>query len=139
MPDVEIKTSKKLMKAMYNAISGGLVEACHDCSEGGFITAISEMAFAGELGVNINADLIKTDDNKMTLAEKLFSESNTRFVVEVSDENSEKFEKILKGFAFEKVGHVTDNQYLVLESKKSKIVIKENIKNLQKAWQKQLF
>jgi phosphoribosylformylglycinamidine synthase len=59
VPDVDIKVSKKLMKAMYDAISSGFVEACHDCSEGGFAAAVSEMAFAGELGAKINADLIK--------------------------------------------------------------------------------
>ncbi len=137
VPDVDIKVSKKLMKAMYNAISSGFVEACHDCSEGGFAAAVSEMAFAGELGAKINADLIKTD-TQMTLAEKLFSESNTRFIVEVSVENKEKFEKMIKGFVFEQIGTVEKEQNLIIESKKSKILVKTKIKDLQKSWQRQL-
>ena len=113
------------------------MESCHDCSEGGLITSISEMAFAGDKGVNINADAIKTSE-KMTIAETLFSESNTRFLVEVSPENIEKFEKLFKNIAVSKIGEVSDDKFLKLESKKSKISVKENIKNLQKAWQKTL-
>ncbi|MBQ4179069.1 MAG: phosphoribosylformylglycinamidine synthase, partial [Elusimicrobia bacterium] len=137
VPDLDVNVSKKTMKTIFNAINEGLLESCHDCSEGGVITAISEMAFAGDKGVSINADAIKTSE-KMTIAETLFSESNTRFLVEVSPENVAKFEKLFKGIAVSKIGEVSDDKFLKLESKKSKISVKENIKNLQKAWQKTL-
>ncbi|MFA7675115.1 MAG: AIR synthase-related protein, partial [Endomicrobiia bacterium] len=89
-------------------------------------------------GINIDADLIKIDDKKMTLAEILFSESNTRFIVEVKPENVSGFEQILKGHIFSKIGQVSNDKNLTLISKKSKVLIKENITNLQKAWQKTL-
>ena len=138
VPSLDIKVSKDLMKKINTAITKGLIESCHDCSEGGLITSISEMAFAGEKGINIDADLIKTDDKKMTLAEILFSESNTRFIVEVKPENVSGFEQILKGHMFSKIGQVSNDKNLTLISKKSKVLIKENITNLQKAWQKTL-
>ena len=137
VPDLDVKVSKKLMKTIFNAINEGLFESCHDCSDGGFVTAISEMAFAGDKGVNINIDAIKTSE-KMTVSETLFSESNTRFIVEVSPENVGKFEKLFKGIIISKIGEVSNDKNLKLESKKSKIFVKENIKNLQKAWQKTL-
>ncbi len=137
VPDVNVKVSKDLMKRLHKAIIQGLVESCHDCSEGGFITAVSEMAFAGDKGLKIDADAIKTSE-KMTLPEILFSESNTRFIVEVNSEKSQKFEELFKGHIFSKIGTVTDDKNLVLVSEKSKVSIKENIKNLQKAWQKTL-
>jgi len=137
VPDVNVKVSKDLMKKLHKAIMEGLVESCHDCSEGGFITAVSEMAFAGDKGIKIDADAIKTGE-KMTLAETVFSESNTRFIVEVNPQNSKEFEKIFKGHVFSKIGTITDDKNLLLVSEKSKISIKENIKNLQKAWQKTL-
>jgi phosphoribosylformylglycinamidine synthase len=74
----------------------------------------------------------------MTLTEKLFSESNTRFIVEIRAENKEKFEKTLKGFVFEQIGTVEKEQNLIIESKKSKISIKTKIIDLQKSWQRQL-
>lgn len=137
VPDLDVKVSKKTMKTIFKAISEGLIESCYDCSEGGIITSIAEMAFAGDKGVVINADAIKTSE-KMTIAETLFSESNSRFVVEISPENISKFEKMFKNIAISKIGEVSDNKFLKIESKKLKISIKENIKNLQKAWQKTL-
>ena len=137
VPEVDVKVSKKTMKTIFNAIEKGLIESCHDCSEGGLITAISEMAFAGDKGVKINIDEIKTSE-KMTAAETLFSESNTRFVVEISKDKQAEFEKAFKGIVISKTGEVSDDKNLTLESKKEKISVKENIKNLQKAWQKTL-
>ncbi|WP_413853276.1 phosphoribosylformylglycinamidine synthase subunit PurL [Candidatus Ruminimicrobium bovinum] len=138
VPDLNKKESKKIMKQIHKAILDNLVLACHDCSEGGFITAVSEMAFAGELGVDIDADLIKISDDTMSLPEILFSESNSRFIVEVSRENSNKFEDLLKDCCYSKIGKVISEPYVLLSSSKSKIKIKENIKNLQEAWQKTL-
>ncbi len=138
VPELDIKISKRIMKKVHTAVTKSIVESCHDCSEGGFVTAVSEMAFAGEKGVKINADLIKTGDNKMTLAEILFSESNTRFIIEVKPENSSDFEKIFEGEIFSQIGMVSDDKFLTLTSEKSNISIKENIKNLQKAWQETL-
>ena len=134
VPDLDVNVSKKIMKAIFSAIDEGIVESCHDCSEGGLITSISEMAFAGDKGVYIDTDYIKTDE-EMTIAEILFSESNSRFVVEVLPENAEKFEKLFKGIVVSKIGEVSKDKFLKIESKKSKVFIKENIKSLQKAWQ----
>jgi len=39
--------------AVADAIAEGLVAACHDCSDGGWLTAVAEMAFAGGRGVGI--------------------------------------------------------------------------------------
>jgi len=39
--------------AVADAIAEGLVAACHDCSDGGWLTAVAEMAFAGVRGVGI--------------------------------------------------------------------------------------
>ena len=137
-PDLDKKESKKIMKQMHKAISECCVCACHDCSEGGFVTAASEMAFAGELGIDIDADLIKISDDTMNLPEILFSESNSRFVVEVAPDKANEFEKILKDCSFSKIGSVVKEPYLTITSNKSKIKIKENIKVLQEAWQKTL-
>ena len=138
VPDLNKKESKKIMIQIHKAISNDLIKACHDCSEGGFITAISEMAFAGELGVEIDADMIKVSDDTMNFAEVLFSESNSRFIVEVSPENAASFEQVVKDCCYSKIGKVTKEQYLAIVSDKEKIKIKENIKVLQEAWQKTL-
>ncbi|MDR0724043.1 MAG: hypothetical protein LBF23_02535, partial [Endomicrobium sp.] len=133
VPDVYPKESSPIMKSIYKAVNKGLIESCHDASEGGLAVSISEMSFASGYGVNINIDSIKTDDN-MSAAEILFSESNGRFIVEVEPKNENKFKKIFKGSNVREVGYVTDNDFVIFESQKEKIKIKEKLINLLNAW-----
>ena len=53
VPVVRPEMGKKIMSNLHEAITGGFVRACHDCSEGGLAVALSEMAFAGGLGMKI--------------------------------------------------------------------------------------
>ena len=133
VPVVYPKESKEVMKRIYKAINNGLIESCHDCSEGGFAVAISEMAFAGDKGVKVNIDAIRTK-GKLSAAEILFSESNGRFIVEVIPENESKFREIFKGCVFAEVGCVTEDKYVIFKSTKNKIKVKEKSRNLLKAW-----
>lgn len=133
VPDVYPKESRPLMEKIYKAINAGLIEACHDVSEGGLAVSISEMAFSAQKGVKVDVDAIKCKE-KMTPAEVLFSESNGRFVVEVRLENIAKFKNILKGSVFAEVGYVCDCGKVIFESKKGKIKIQEKSENLLKSW-----
>jgi phosphoribosylformylglycinamidine synthase len=65
-------------RALHQAIRAGLVAACHDVSEGGLAVALAEMCIASRLGMSI--DTLPHAD--VTAA--LFSESASRFVVEVA-------------------------------------------------------
>jgi phosphoribosylformylglycinamidine synthase II/phosphoribosylformylglycinamidine synthase I len=40
-------------QALHRAISGGLVQSAHDCSEGGLAVALAEMSLAGRLGLSV--------------------------------------------------------------------------------------
>ena len=54
VPHVDIKTARITMKVLGSAIRKGLVQACHDLSEGGFAVAAAEMSLAGLLGMTID-------------------------------------------------------------------------------------
>jgi phosphoribosylformylglycinamidine synthase len=132
-PNVYPKESRPIMKGIYKAINKGLVESCHDASEGGLAVAVSEMSFASGYGVNINIDSIKTVDN-MSVAEILFSESNGRFVVEVKPENENNFKKNFKGLNISEVGYVTENDFVMFESQRQKVKFKERLATLLNSW-----
>lgn len=102
VPKVDPKTSLKSMKALGEAIKKDLIESSHDISEGGIAVALSEMAIAGDLGVKIDIEKIPTETKKTFLT--IFSESNSRFLVEVKPENSEAFEKIMKNVEHANIG-----------------------------------
>ena len=83
-PKVRPTEGKRTMEALSLAIDQGLVRSCHDCSEGGIGAAAAEMAFAGGLGMHLSLAGVPRDADVTADAVLLFSESNSRFIVEVA-------------------------------------------------------
>ena len=133
VPSFYPKESRAIMEKIHTAINKGLIEACHDVSEGGIAVAVSEMAFAGQKGAAINIDAIKTKE-QMTASEILFSESNGRFIIEVKNENVEKIKALFKGSALSEAGFVSEDGEIIFESAKEKIKIKERYEKLLSCW-----
>ena len=104
VPKVRPDEGKRTMEALSLAIDQGLVRSCHDCSEGGIGVAAAEMAFAGGFGMQLSLTDLPRDPDVTTDAVALFSESNSRFIVEVVPEKQEAFEKCMAGVYSEMVG-----------------------------------
>jgi phosphoribosylformylglycinamidine synthase II len=138
VPKVHPEKGKQLMKALSTAMQQGLVKACHDLSEGGIGVAAAEMAFAGDLGMNIslkNVPLAETIDRDDYI---LFSESNTRFLVEIAAKDKKEFEKVMAGVECAEIGKVTSNKRLEINGSNDKFIMKADISELKEAWQKPL-
>jgi phosphoribosylformylglycinamidine synthase len=138
VPHVEAHAAKTLFNALSRATAAGLLRACHDCSEGGIAAAIAEMAFAGGLGANVSlANVPKAADIQRDDI-LLFSESNSRFIVEIQAENQQAFEKAMATLPIGSIGSVTDNGMLNISGLRDSVVISEHIDNLKESWQKTL-
>lgn len=115
IPQVDPQLAMRLFHAVHAAIQSGLIRSCHDLSEGGLAVSLAEMAFAGGLGIDVDvstaAELMFV--NAATL---LFSESNSRFVCEVTPENAAAFEKVFQDIACTKLGVVTPEDRVVMRS-----------------------
>ncbi len=87
VPTVDPQRSKSTFTAVHASIRAGQLRACHDLSEGGLAVGAAEMAMAGGLGISLNLDATAGDGTersaKLSAIEMLFSESNTRFLLEV--------------------------------------------------------
>ena len=138
VPKVEPVKAKELMEKLSQASEKGLVKACHDCSEGGIGVAVAEMAFAGGLGAEIKMKSIPVNEKIGRDDFILFSESNSRFIVEVAPENKDKFEKTLKGVSFANIGTTNETGKLEVFGLTGKRVVSELISDLKEAWQKPL-
>jgi len=132
VPTVDLKKAKKSFDALIKAMDKGLVKTCHDCSEGGIGVAAAEMAFAGELGLKIYLE--KVPSNLKRNDKILFSESNSRFLVEVKKGKEKEFERIMKGNILAKIGEVTDDKKLVVIGLNKKPVVNEDVNELKKVW-----
>ncbi|MFH1031905.1 MAG: phosphoribosylformylglycinamidine synthase subunit PurL [Chloroflexota bacterium] len=138
VPRVNPKQAKKLMRKLSQAIEKGLVKACHDCSEGGIGVALAEMAFAGGLGAITNLKAVPLGEKINRDDFILFSESNSRFLVEVPPEKKAEFEEIMSGTNFAAIGQVTDSESIEIFGVKGKKVVDKPINELKEAWQRPL-
>ncbi len=144
VPQVNLKTAPTTFSTLHSAITTGLIRSCHDLSEGGLAVALAEMAFAGVHGAKITLDKIPTDESidRHALdahAVLLFSESATRFVVEVAPANVSAFENLFRSanVPFGHLGNVNASNSLEIDGPAGAIV---NLKltDLKEAWQKPL-
>jgi len=94
------------------------------------------MAFAGGLGAIVNlreVPLGGTIDRDDFI---LFSESNSRFLVEVAPENQAEFEKVMAGISLANVGQVTDSEVLEIYGVDGRKILAASLSELKEAWQK---
>jgi phosphoribosylformylglycinamidine synthase II len=100
VPQVDPQLAKRSFQTLHQAIRAGLVRSCHDLSEGGLAVAVAEMAFAGGWGAHVDVgagphELDQLAEPLRTVA-RLFSESNTRFVCEVTPPRQQAFEALMR-------------------------------------------
>jgi phosphoribosylformylglycinamidine synthase len=137
VPKVDAARAKQTFCAMHRAIHAGLVRACHDLSEGGLAVAAAEMAFAGGLGAEIALELVPSGDGSRHGQVLLFSESNTRFLVEVNSDLAVAFENCLHEIPYARIGRVTDSKRLEITDDGAS-VISTDLAVLKEAWQRPL-
>ena len=105
LPVVSLTDGPRNAKLVYEAIRNGFVTSAHDCSEGGALLAAAEMAFGGDLGLDLQ------------LEESLcFSETPSRYLLEVTPDNLEKIQEHFEGIPCEAVGTFNDSDKVTFGS-----------------------
>ncbi len=137
VPRVRGAKAKRTFKAVTKAIDQDTIKACHDLSEGGLAVAAAEMAFAGNLGLEI--DLTKVPAKDVARDDfMLFSESNSRFLIEVAPKDKNAFEALMKGKTCALIGKVTKQPKLVVRGLKGKVVVNAPLDVLRRSWKQTL-
>jgi len=136
VPRLDLGVAPRIARKIAEAIAEGLVVSCHDCSEGGLAVALAEMAFAGGLGIEADMRGLPRDKGCTRPDAQLFSESNSRYVVEVEPEKFDAFAKLMLNVPFGQIGRVTDEQTLVVKSDEGETVIEADVAALKQAWQR---
>jgi phosphoribosylformylglycinamidine synthase subunit PurSL len=138
VPKVQVTQAKQTMENLSIATEKGLVKACHDCSDGGMGVSLAEMAFAGGLGAAVSLNRMPFGESMVRDDFVLFSESNSRFLVEIAPENGPAFENIMKGIPATIIGKVTDSVTLDVAGLNGQAILSEPINKLKESWQKPL-
>jgi phosphoribosylformylglycinamidine (FGAM) synthase-like enzyme len=68
----------------------------------------------------------------------LFSESNSRFIVEIEPEHDAQFRKTMSGVLMAQIGHVNQEEVLEVHGLMGDVVMSAALNELKEAWQKPL-
>ena len=138
VPILDLETAAKTAKKIHTAIAASLVRSCHDCSEGGLAAALAEMAFAGGLGIEADLRGLAKSDDCTRIDARLFSESNSRYIVEVAPDKFDAFAREMLNVPFGAIGKVVDNGRLIIKDTNGNSVIDADLDGLKRAWKKPL-
>ena len=111
-PEINLFNEKNNGLAIQKLISKKLINSVHDISSGGILVSLAEMCTQSEIGAKIKIPRLKIAPN-----EYLFAEDQSRYLVEVSENDIKEVTKILENNSvyFEIIGK-TQKEDLVVEN-----------------------
>jgi len=119
VPEVDAAACRAVFRAIAAAGRAGVVASCHDCSDGGLLAGIAEMALAGGLGAHVNLDAVPADMSIAGATRPLalaFTETPGRFLCAVSPPAAERFAAALEGVPWAWIGDVRAESTLVIDA-----------------------
>jgi phosphoribosylformylglycinamidine synthase len=126
VPDVDLDAMFMYMTSLKKNMDLGIVRACHDVSDGGLAVALAEMCIGGDIGFEGSLSSI----DHVPIIVRLFSESNSRWVVEVDEGREKEWLRMMKGSAT-RIG-ILGGRSLLLEDHIDSIGLK--VDKIRKAW-----
>ena len=110
-PEVNMTNERNNGEAVLNLINQKLILTVHDVSNGGLLTALSEMSIGSNLGIKI-----QKPKKLGSLNEYFFGEDQGRYILEIDKKNFVKVEKILQknNIYYENIG-ITQENYFEIE------------------------
>lgn len=123
-PAIDLDIENARQKQLLTAIHAGFVQSAHDLAEGGLAVALAESVFSDK-GLGLDVSL----EGDATV--QLFSETQSRFLVTVKQENKVDFENAVKDAR--QIGSVTDNGIMHV-SVNGQTLINEEAKQLELLW-----
>ena len=129
-PDVDDPAMlKRAFQAIQKLISEDLIRAGHDISDGGILTSILEMAFAGNCGLNIRMD------GSWSPFERLFAEE-LGVVLECHVRDVRKVTEVLDSFQLRSsvIGETTEEKKILVTYHSQK-VLESDMRALREGWE----
>jgi phosphoribosylformylglycinamidine synthase len=134
VPRPDLERAPLLFRQLHAAIQAGLVRSCHDLSEGGLAVAAAEMAFAGGIGADVTR---LGNDPALSDEVLLFSESTTRFIVEVHSDKAAAFQTCLgSDIPLTQIGQTCKEPRLRIAGTNGEWILWAELAQLKEAWQK---
>ena len=135
VPKVDVELAPRIFRKLHEAMEKGLIRSCHDLNEGGLAVAAAEMAFAGGIG----ADITQPGDPQLGDEALLFSESPSRFLLEVKPPAVNALAEIFGSeIPWRQIGKTCKESRLRIAGTNGEWIIWAGLDELKEAWQRPL-
>jgi phosphoribosylformylglycinamidine synthase len=122
---------QRSIEGLNRCMSSEMIRSCHDLSDGGLAVALAEMCIGGDIGAEIDLMCMDPLPNMVSL----FSESNTRWVVEVEKGREKEFFSQMP-VPITRIGHVGGEDLLL---KNDGLVLDQPVSALRERWSRPLW
>ncbi len=116
-------TEKLLMEACLELMKDNSIISIQDMGAAGLTSSSVEMAFKGDLGLEINLDKVPCREENMSPYEMMLSESQERMLIILEDGKQQSAKKIFDKWDldFVVIGKTTDTKKLILNFQEEKV------------------
>ena len=115
LPVTDLVVGPRTARAVADLMRDGLVRSAHDCSEGGLLVTAAEMAIAGDLGFDLDLDMVPVREDADLLA-RAFAEHPSRYLLEIEPESLDRVREALGDLPHEVVATVRTEPEAILRS-----------------------
>lgn len=130
-PRIDLKTERLVQRTVLQAIQKNLVRSAHDLSEGGLAVALAEACIGNGFGANIHLD------TPLTATEMLFSESQSRILLSVNNDNLADVIALAAklGVSVYNIGKVTEVGAPLKVAVNGQTVVADEVSELSALWE----
>lgn len=129
---IDLRELEKITQVLRELQAGGIVEACHDISQGGLFVSLCEMSFGNQIGLKGDISWISGERT----VHKLFSEGGNRFLVQINRKNEEEFLKKVEEIHHTFIGTTGEERIIITDNGRE--YINTAIDDLMLPWEKGL-
>ncbi|KHD85432.1 phosphoribosylformylglycinamidine synthase subunit PurL [Heyndrickxia ginsengihumi] len=124
-PVIDLAIEATRGKQLLEAIRAGIVANAHDIAEGGLAVALAECLIGTE---QLGAEVKVSGDAVI----QLFSETQSRYVVSIKQDDREAFEQYVDDAIF--IGTVTNKEELIIKGENEQIYVHVSKQECENAW-----
>ncbi|TVP41614.1 phosphoribosylformylglycinamidine synthase subunit PurL [Candidatus Nitrosocosmicus arcticus] len=131
VPHVDLDEQRNVVDSIKNLIDGNLITGVHDCSKGGMIVSVLEMALHSNIGFKVSVDKMPNKCSRLDYL--LFSESHNRFIFSTSHDS--KIIKYLKKrkIPYARIGSSSNDRTCLIDYK-GKVIFKSSLETISQSY-----
>ncbi len=127
VPKADLNKIPAILRGVHQAIQTGEILSSHAVAEGGIATAVAQMAFGGDCGVEMDLNIDSRADYF------LFSEPPGTIIVEIAD--TQTAERLLGNLPWMRLGTTTGEKQISVKNQGEELFAAD-LYELKEAWQK---